>query len=227
MRRGIILRDKAGECGETAPETFAENRKNKMNSVNYYETNAETFAASTLGADVSALYAEFEKYLEPGCRIMDLGSGSGRDSRYFAGKGYSVAAADPSPAMCRKTRETAGVPTYTMRAEDLIFEDEFDAVWACASLLHVAREDQASVLKKIARALRGNGIAYCSWKYGTEDRAENGRCFTDLEEEGLARILAKVPEFSLIKTWVTSDVRPDRAEQRWLNALLRKDGVSF
>lgn len=191
-------------------------------SADYYETHAEEFIASTVNADVSKLYAEFEIYLRPACRILDLGCGSGRDSKYFVGKGYEVVAVDPSPAMCRKTVEYSGVTTFVMRAEDLAFESEYDAVWACASLLHVSRENQVDVLRKICQALRPEGILYCSWKYGNQDRIVNSRSFTDFDENGLDRLLPNVPGLKLIKNWVTVDVRSDQSEQKWLNVLLRK-----
>ena len=191
-------------------------------SVNYYEIHAEAFAASTVNVDVSKLYAEFEIYLKPGCRIMDLGCGSGRDSRYFVEKGYDVVAVDPSLAMCKKTRDLAGVTTYTLKAEELSFEDEYDAVWACASLLHVSRKNQEFVLQKICRALRQDGILYCSWKYGNQERVEDGRSFTDLNDKELNHILLELPDLKLIKSWLTTDVRLNRPEQKWLNVLLRK-----
>ena len=118
-------------------------------SVNYYEIHADDFVTSTQNVDVSGLYEEFEKYLKTGCRIMDLGCGSGRDSKYFTDKGYKVIAVDPSPTMCAKTKEFTGVTTYIQKAEELDFENEFDAVWACASLLHVARSNQTIVLQNI------------------------------------------------------------------------------
>lgn len=86
------------------------------------------------------------RYLRPGCRIMDLGCGSGRNSRYFVEKGYDLVAVDPLSAMCKKTKDLVGVTTYTLRAEELSFENEYYTVWACASLLHVSRENQESVL---------------------------------------------------------------------------------
>ena len=42
-----------------------------IDSVNYYEMHAEDFVASTLNVEMSKLYAEFEKYLNSGCKIMD------------------------------------------------------------------------------------------------------------------------------------------------------------
>ena len=102
------------------------------------------------------------------------------------------------------------------------FEDEYDAVWACASLLHVSRKKQEFVLQKICRALREDGVLYCSWKYGNQERVEDGRSFTDLNDKELNHILLELPELKLIKSWVTTDVRPNRLEQKWLNVLLRK-----
>ena len=49
-----------------------------------------------------------------------------------------------------------------------------------------------------------------------------GRYFTDLTEEGLARIVAQVPDLRIRETWVTSDVRPGRNAEKWLNALIVK-----
>ena len=193
-----------------------------IDSVNYYEMHAEDFVASTLNVEMSKLYVEFEKYLNSGCKIMDLGCGSGRDSKYFIDKGYNVVAIDPSPTMCEKTKVLSGVTTYTLKAEELAFEDEFNAVWACASLLHVAREDQIIVFRKICYALKQGGIFYCSWKCGNQNRLEKGRYFTDFDEQYLNRVLADVPELQLIRSWVTTDVRFDYSEQKWLNVLLRK-----
>ena len=119
---------------------------------------------STVNVDVSSLYKEFEGHIKRGCRILNLGCGSGRGrgSKYFAEQGYDVVAVDPSPAMCEKTRTLSGVVTYIQRAEELEFENEYDAVWACASLLHVSRENQGKALVSICKTLKPEGILYCS-----------------------------------------------------------------
>ena len=110
-------------------------------SVDYYETHAEEFVAFTVNADAGKLYAEFEIYLKPDSRILDLGCGSGRNSKYFVGKGY-------------------------------------DAVWVCAFLLHISRENQVDVFPRICRALRPEGVLHGSWKYGNQDRLESVRSLT-------------------------------------------------
>ena len=124
--------------------------------------------------------------------------------------------------MCEKTRTLSGVVTYIQRAEELEFENEFDAVWACASLLHVSRENQRKALIKICKSLKPEGVLYCSWKYGIQDREEKGRHFTDLTERELQALLSDILNYQLIKMWRTDDARPGN-KQQWLNVLLRKD----
>lgn len=199
------------------------NRPEISGTADYYEKNADDFIASTIHANVSGLYEKFEKCIPAGCRVLDLGCGSGRDSRYFAGKGYDVTAVDPSVSMCEQTRKYAGVPVYRKRAEELTFENEFDAVWACASLLHVAGSEQTTAMRAVCSAMRTGGVLYASWKYGDRSRTdESGRTFTDLNEKKLGNILKEVPELRLMETWITTDVRPERRTQKWLNALIKK-----
>ncbi len=194
-------------------------------SIKYYEIHADEFVASTLNANMSSLYSEFEKYLPAKCRILDLGCGSGRDSRYFFEKGYEVVAVDPSLAMCEKTREIVNVPVTQKRAEELDFKNEFDAIWACASLLHVSRENQYIALQAIVKALKENGVAYCSWKYGNVERREGDREFTDMDEALVKELVGQFSELELLKIWDTVDVREDRMSQEWLNVLVKKKNM--
>lgn len=200
-------------------------QKEEIETVDYYERNASAFVSSTITADVSELYKNFEELLSPGCRILDLGCGSGRDSRYFSERGCDVVALDPSRAMCEQTRAFANVPVLNMRAEEMRFTNEFDAVWACASLLHVPRDKQLDTLILIGNALKAGGVCYCSWKYGEGDRTVDGRHFTDYTEETFGELLERAAALEEIRVWVTRDVRADRREQRWLNVLLRKKVV--
>ncbi len=192
-------------------------------TVEYYNNNAAVYIEDTLHADVSQLYEIFESLIAPGSRILDIGCGSGRDSQHFIRNGFNVVAIDPSSVMCSYAKSFAGVPVLEMKAEDIHFSEEFDAVWACASLLHVPRQKQRDTLKKICNALKPGGVFYCSWKYGEADHTEKGRRFTDLTEVSLRSILTEIPLLREEKIWISSDVRKDRHEQRWLNVILMKE----
>ncbi len=197
-------------------------RRDIDETVEYYEKNADAFIKSTINANVSELYKPFEKLLTPGCRILDLGCGSGRDSKYFADKGYEVVAIDPSPAMCAQTKALAHIPVYEMKAEEMSFSNEFEAVWACASLLHVPCDKMTEIFMKIANALKEGGVLYASWKYGDRDRLSSGRFFSDMNEAILLRTIRRIDSFRKLRIWITDDVRTEKVKQKWLNALFIK-----
>lgn len=196
-------------------------RKDIDETIAYYEQNAAEFVDSTLKADVSELYEPFEELLSMGARILDLGCGSGRDSRYFTQRGYDVVAVDPSPAMCKHTKSIVDIPVFQIKAEEMNFCNEFDGVWACASLLHVPRDKQKQVMALIGRSLKSKGICYCSWKYGDEERIDNGRHFTDYTEQSLSNLLNNMGIFKVINCWITDDVRINK-DQKWINVIIRK-----
>ena len=58
----------------------------------YYEKNAERYAAETFTADMSEQYRRFLPLLKNGAKILDVGSGSGRDACCFQKYGYQVTA---------------------------------------------------------------------------------------------------------------------------------------
>lgn len=191
-------------------------------TIAYYDNNAVAFIDSTFNADVSELYKLFEEAISSGTRILDLGCGSGRDSKYFTEHGFNLVAIDPSLAMCEQTRSLVKIPVFQMKAEEMRFTDEFDAVWACASLLHISRDKQMDTLYLISNLLKSGGVCYASWKYGSGDRFDGGRQFTDFTEESFRDLLKKVSPLKEMKVWTTEDVRGDRQNQKWLNVLMKK-----
>ena len=71
-------------------------------------------------------------------------------------------------------------------------------------------------------ALKPAGALYLSFKYGNFEGERNGRYFTDMTEESMAKLLVDFPEFTVEKQWITGDVRAGRGDERWLNMILRK-----
>ena len=46
--------------------------------------------------------------------------------------------------------------------------------------------------------------------------------FTDFTEDSFQEFIAEIPELTIEDYWITSDVRPGRGDERWLNLILRK-----
>lgn len=192
-------------------------------TLNYYNQNADVFIEGTQNADMSQQYRFFLKHLPTGSQLLDLGCGGGRDSAYFSSLGFDVTAVDGSEELCKRVRESYGIHALCIRFEELSFVAEFDAVWACASLLHVKKADMPKVMGKVSAALKPGGVLYASFKYGSQERVSHGRFFNDYTEHDLDTLLSNENQLSLLEYWITEDVRPERADERWLNFIAKKE----
>ncbi|MEG0691864.1 MAG: class I SAM-dependent methyltransferase, partial [Oscillospiraceae bacterium] len=160
----------------------------------------------------------------PGQSILDLGCGAGRDSKYFLEQGFSVTAVDGSPTLCQYASKLTGITVSCLRFEDLDQESCFHGIWACASLLHVAKKEMPAIIRKVNRALISQGILFTCFKYGEDEYEKNGRFFSNYNEETIKAILNPQTGFVILETFITGDVRKDRQGERWLNVVARKMG---
>ena len=189
-------------------------------SDNYYDLNAQEFFDGTVDADMSSHYKEFLAQIPEKGHILDAGCGSGRDTLMFKSLGYEVTAIDGSIEMCKLASEYAGQEVLHMQFQDIEFDSIFDGIWASASLLHVPSNEIEGVLIKLKNSLKENGIFYASFKYGDFEGERNGRYFNDLVEKTVIDLFSNVC-FDVIKTWITSDSRKGRQDEKWVNILVK------
>jgi 2-polyprenyl-3-methyl-5-hydroxy-6-metoxy-1,4-benzoquinol methylase len=189
-------------------------------TIDYYNQNAEGFVSRTLNLRLEHLYEPFLALLPPGAHILDAGCGSGRDSLYFKQHGYRVTAFDASEEMVQRAEQVIEQPVLHMRFDQVSFTQEFDAVWACASLLHVPKVEIDSVLSRLSRALLPGGVIYLSFRHGEREEVRDGRLFSDYTEHTLAQLISNHPDLALVHLWQKDDTR--RAGIVWLEGLLRK-----
>lgn len=187
----------------------------------YYEINAKQYAKGTFSADMSEQYKRFLPLLREQARILDVGSGSGRDACYFQKKGYQVAALEPSKNLCREIRKVFSGEIVCSDIQSYQPDQRFDGIWACASLLHLQEKEVLSFFEKINLYLNDNGIVYLSGKNGiTTGETEDGRFFLEFTEKLLGKILMVSGRMKLDQLWYTEDVR-GRKDFRWMNIILR------
>lgn len=192
------------------------------NTLEYYNEHAAEFTQDTQTSDMREKYAPFLSRMAQGGHILDLGCGSGRDSKAFLELGYQVTAVDGSEELCRIAEEYIGQKVECMLFQDIAWQKAFDGVWACSSLLHCTMEELPDILKKVADSLKDNGILYVSFKHGDFAGWRNGRYFTNLKEDSLRELLTKIPSLHLVETTINGDVRPGREHELWLNAIVEK-----
>ena len=191
-------------------------------TLSYYNTNAKAFTESTVNVDFTYVQNKFLNKLEAGSAILDFGCGSGRDTKYFLERGYAVEAIDGSVELCKLAAEYTGIEVKHMYFQDLQEVEKYDAIWACSSILHLPYAELVEVFQKMVTALKDKGLIYTSFKYGTFEGERNGRYFIDMTEEALEKLLQDVGGLTVEETWITSDVRPGRGEEKWLNLFLRR-----
>ncbi len=192
------------------------------NTLGYYDSHADKFYKSTVNIEFTTMQEKFLTKLEKGSNILDFGCGSGRDSKYFFEQGYNVEAIDGSAELCKLAGEYTGIKVKNILFQELSEADKYDGIWACSSILHLPVGELDEVMKKMVIALKKNGIIYTSFKYGTFAGERNGRYFTDMTEEVFAVFLSGIDGLKIEEQWITSDVRPGRGEEKWLNLILRK-----
>jgi 2-polyprenyl-3-methyl-5-hydroxy-6-metoxy-1,4-benzoquinol methylase len=190
-------------------------------SIEFYQNNADEFFTGTVNVDMTNIYQRFTKNIQTNALILDAGCGSGRDSKAFIDMGYQVDAFDASSELVARASNYTGLNVKLALFDDVTAIEQYDAIWCCASLLHVPEADLPDTLTKLATALKSNGTWYVSFKDGDSQREKDGRMFTDVNEERLSKLIASIPSIKTEAMWITEDNRPDRQE-KWLNAILVK-----
>ena len=190
-----------------------------MTTLEYYNNNAELFICDTKDVKFSDIQKQFIAYLSSGADILDLGCGSGRDSKMFMSMGYNVTPADGSEKLCELTAKYLGIPVKYMLFQELDEHDRYDGVWACASLLHLKYSELPDVMSRIVKSLKQGGVFYASFKYGEFEGDRNGRYYTDMNESRWSELIALNKELVTDKIWITDDVRAGRKNEKWFNVI--------
>ncbi|QDU33987.1 putative S-adenosyl-L-methionine-dependent methyltransferase TehB [Poriferisphaera corsica] len=188
----------------------------------YYNEHAASFVEDTLQVDMKHLYGRFEKYLKEHDSVLDLGCGSGRDSLYFKRKGYKVTALDFSENLAEMASQVIGNEVIIQDMRKLSFTSAFDAIWASASILHICRDDIAKVMRNCHRALVDHGVFYSSFKYGDREEVRRGRHFNFYDEASFGELVESVGGFQIVEMLKTVDARSKRADEFWLNVIMKK-----
>ena len=199
--------------------------KRNDDTLNYYNSKAKEFVSETVDVNFTETQDIFLRMIPTGGKILDFGCGSGRDTKHFLSKGYRVDAIDGSEELCKMASEYTGIQVKQMLFEGLDVVEEYDGIWACASILHVKKNQLSDIIRKIAIATKNDGIVYVSFKYGDFEGVRNGRFFTYLTEQSFGEILDEIPELKMEKSWISADVRAERSEEKWINMRLRKQEI--
>ncbi len=165
-----------------------------VKGTSYYDDNAAAFVESTRLVDMQLLYQRFLSLLPKQAHILD--AGCGRDAKQFIEQGYNVTTFDASAKIAALAEKEIGQPVSVQRLQEIQYQNQFDSIWACASLLHVPAKELPDVFQRLVQALKSHGVIYCSFKYGQGEYEKQGRRFTDMDEVRLRALVGGVKGLS-------------------------------
>lgn len=165
----------------------------------FYARHAEVIAAGGEAAR-SAVSAHFSSAFPTPCRVLDVGTGSGRDLAELARRGHEVWGLEPSPVLRELARRRH--PDLADRVLDGALPDlsgvahiGFDAVTCSAVLMHIPPEGLPGAIQALCQVLRPGGRLLLTWPEmeatrldGERDR--DGRLFTNHPEARVQALLA-------------------------------------
>ncbi|HWT75702.1 MAG TPA: class I SAM-dependent methyltransferase [Mobilitalea sp.] len=197
-----------------------------MDSIEYYNQNATEYFEHTVDIDMQENWDRFISLLPEGGSVLDLGCGSGRDSAYFISRGFDVTAMDASEEMCDLASIHIGQDVLQLSFAEMDFDDVFDGIWACASLLHVPGSQIEGILTKVVKSLKTNGVLFMSFHYGEFDGIRDGRYYKDYRTKELKELISHINNLELIELQKCEDTRED-SDIIWINVLARKAGTEY
>ncbi|MBF8263111.1 MAG: methyltransferase family protein [Parachlamydiales bacterium] len=191
-----------------------------LNTINFYNNNFSTYFERTFYLNLKDQQERFLKYLPVSATILDAGCGPGRDMLAFYHLGYKVMGFDASEEMVKYVTETLKLPATKGVFEEMDFFEEFNGIWALASLVHVSLNSLPDVINRLCRALKPNGVLFMSFKEGKGVSHECDRTFNYIDNETLLPFL---DEFTILDEWIhVSGTEATRSQCHWLNIIVRK-----
>ena len=141
-------------------------------TIKTYEELAEDYYKTHFDINEIKNIADFFIQNLKGQKILNIGCGPGRDAKYFSEHSLEVTGIDLTSNFVKMASQNVPNAKFIqMDMRNLDFpENTFDGIWACASFLHVPKEDAKNTLLGFRKILKPTGLIYLSVKQGNEEK---------------------------------------------------------
>lgn len=206
--------------------------KGNKDTIDWYDANAEKYAADSDGITFESTARQFLEKLNPTPKILEAGCGSGRDAITLSEFGAKVTGLDASEGLIEVAKKkSSDIEFLVGNFLDLPFQDKtFDGVWSHASLVHLDTiGDVKSALSEFYRVLKIDGYLYLLVKKqnGEEktavvsDSLSNHDRFFRYYTEGELQTLLEESGFTITEVRTEEDPH-GRNEVSWIKLFAKK-----
>lgn len=191
-------------------------------TLEFYANEAPAYHAK--GPDeINCDLPRFLDLLPRGALILELGCGAGRDAAYMETRGFVVEPTDGVAQMAELAASRLKRPIRVLRFGDLSACQNYDAVYASYSLLHVPRTALGDVLRRVWNALRPGGWHMATFKSGgIEGRDDLGRYFNYLSVAQAQEFYAEAGAWQSLELTEGSGAGYLGRHSPWVNVIARK-----
>ena len=161
-------------------------------TIKAYDDKASDWASKHSDAHFWGKEMDKFRQLLPKGKILEIGSGGGRDAKELIELGYEYTGIDASEGLLTVAKKLNPKGKFLLKSlyELDFFDNEFDGFWSSATLLHIPKERIKEVLQNIHKVIRKDGIGFISLKQGIGEKMEpDNRLFAYYEKEEFKKIL--------------------------------------
>ena len=197
-------------------------------TVSSYNREYRKYYRDTAYIDLSEIYNEFRTHISKCGTILDAGCGVGRDTRYFIQHGYKVVSFDASERMVQLCSQYPFSYCLQQSFADIENIEEFDAIWACATLLHLDEDELKDALLRLVNALKPKGMLYFSLKprksSGCKSTEKNGKRYYLYQTRWVEDFVQQELMLEKVKIW-ESIGKKTSDPANWDNYLYKKPNM--
>ncbi|HUQ29276.1 MAG TPA: class I SAM-dependent methyltransferase [Usitatibacter sp.] len=190
----------------------------------HYDERAAEFWAGTRDHDVRQNIEALLRHMRgsPPWRILDFGCGPGRDLAAFRALGHEPVGLEGSHAFAQMAREHSGCEVWEQDFLALrLPAEQFDGLFANASLFHVPRQELPRVLRELHACLKPEGVLFASNPRGNNEEGWNRGRYGAYHDLASWRVFLQAGGFSELEHYYRPPGLP-LEQQPWLATVWRK-----
>ena len=193
-------------------------------TIRYYNKNSDYLFRKYNDIDVSVMQENIRNHLRDSTKVLEIGSGSGRDIRHMLDNGFDVIGIDGSKSLVELSIKNFPQLKNRIIQSELpnefpIFKNKFNGLYSIATLMHFTISDVEIILKKVHAVMGKNSPVYISVS-GKRNYDNSGRLFLTIGKEKWISIF-KDNGFVIKEVVVSTDIL--NRNITWYNFLMKTE----